>query len=156
MREMLIDTIAYIPPARALEGLTPEDADRRLPGANHTIAEIVAHMDFWLNWFCTRCEGSGLPMVTSAADGWPAVAPGTWPALRDSFLRSLERAAALDKPDRIDARVTPPIEFPPIAEYTVRDALVHAATHNAHHLGQVVLLRQLMGLWPPASGSWTW
>jgi hypothetical protein len=35
-------------------------------------------------------------------------------------------------------------------------ALVHVANHNAHHLGQIVLLRQLMGRWPPPSGSWTW
>jgi hypothetical protein len=45
MREMLIDTIAYIPPARALDNLTAEQAERRVPGANHSIAEIVAHLD---------------------------------------------------------------------------------------------------------------
>ena len=37
---------------------------------------------------------------------------------------------------------------------TKRDVLV--ATHNAHHLGQVILLRQLLGAWPPPAGSWTW
>ena len=31
--------------------------------------------------------------------------------------------------------VSPPIEFPPLANYTVGDALVHVATHNSHHLG---------------------
>jgi hypothetical protein len=45
MREMLIDTIAYIPPARALDNLTAEQAERGVPGANHSIAEIVAHLD---------------------------------------------------------------------------------------------------------------
>ncbi len=54
------------------------------------------------------------------------------------------------------AAITPPIEFGPLASYTVRDALVHVAQHNSHHLGQVILLRQLMALWPPPSGSWTW
>ena len=37
-----------------------------------------------------------------------------------------------------------------------RDALVHVAHHNAYHLGQIVSLRQAMGLWPPAGGGWTW
>jgi uncharacterized damage-inducible protein DinB len=40
--------------------------------------------------------------------------------------------------------------------YTTRDALVHVAHHNAYHLGQIVSLRQAMGVWPPASGGWTW
>jgi uncharacterized damage-inducible protein DinB len=52
--------------------------------------------------------------------------------------------------------VTPAIEFPPLADYTIRDAMVHVGVHTAHHLGQVVVLRQLMGLWPPPAGSWTW
>jgi hypothetical protein len=28
--------------------------------------------------------------------------------------------------------------------------------HNAHHLGQIILLRQLFGAWPPPSGRFTW
>ena len=30
------------------------------------------------------------------------------------------------------------------------------AAHNAYHLGRVVLLRQMMGSWPPPSGGLTW
>ena len=30
------------------------------------------------------------------------------------------------------------------------------AIHNSHHLGQIVTLRQLMGLWQPRGGGWTW
>jgi len=30
------------------------------------------------------------------------------------------------------------------------------AAHNSHHLGQVVLLRLMLGAWPPPSGSYTW
>jgi hypothetical protein len=30
------------------------------------------------------------------------------------------------------------------------------ATHTAHHLGQIIVLRQLLGAWPPPAGSWTW
>jgi uncharacterized damage-inducible protein DinB len=157
MRELLIDTLTHIPPARALEHLTPEAAERHLPGASHSIAEIVAHMEFWQRWFCGRCEGSGEAMVASAATGWPAVPAGSWKDIEQRFLSGLERAAALGADAAsLSARVTPAIEFPPIAHFTRRDALVHVATHNAHHLGQVILLRQMMGLWPPPSGGWTW
>jgi uncharacterized damage-inducible protein DinB len=157
VRDLLIETLAHIPPASALDGLTAAEAERHVPGANHSIAEIVAHLNFWGTWFCNRCEGIGTPMVTSAANGWAAVAPESWPELRRQFLSTLERAAALgEDPRRLDSPIAPPIEFPPLANYTIRDALVHVAHHNAHHLGQVIVLRQVMGLWPPPSGSWTW
>jgi uncharacterized damage-inducible protein DinB len=157
MREFLTETVAYIPPARALEELETAVAERRLPGANHSIAEIVAHMNFWMSWFTSRCEGSGEPVAANAAQGWPAVAPGSWPELHARFLTSLEKAAALGEEEgRLDVRLEPPLEFPPLAHYTRRDALVHVVSHNAHHLGQVIVLRQLLGVWPPPSGSWTW
>jgi uncharacterized damage-inducible protein DinB len=157
MRELLTDTLAYIPPARALESLPADAADRRIAGASHSIAEIVAHVAFWQRWFLARCEGVDEPMVTSAANGWPGVAPGSWNEVAAGFLADLDRAAALgDDESRLDRLVTPAIQFPPIASYTIRDALVHVATHNAHHLGQVIVLRQMMGLWPPPSGAWTW
>jgi uncharacterized damage-inducible protein DinB len=156
-RELLLDTLAYIPPARALEQLTPDQAERRVAGANHSIAEIVAHLTFWATWFCNRCEGTPAPMVTSAADGWPTVAPGSWPELQRRFLDVLAAAVRIgEDPARLALPITPPIEFPPLASYTIRDALVHMANHNAHHLGQVIVLRQLIGVWPPPSGSWTW
>jgi len=153
-RLLLIDTHAHIPPVSALEQLDVADAERRVPGAPHSIAEIVAHMAFWENWFVRRCHGIADPVPAPAARGWPAVAAGSWPALHAEFVRGLEAAAALEAEG--DRTVAPAIEFPPLAAYTVRDALVHIAQHNSHHLGQIVLLRQLMDLWPPPSGAWTW
>jgi uncharacterized damage-inducible protein DinB len=85
------------------------------------------------------------------------VPPGAWPGVHRQFLSGLEHLAALGNHDgRAEKPVAPPIEFPPLAQYTIRDALVHVANHNAHHLGQIIVLRQMMGLWPPPSGSWTW
>lgn len=157
MREMLVDTVAYMPPAEALNGLTPEEAERRVEGAPHSIAEIVAHMSFWMDWFCSRCDGRDDPVAASATEGWPPVPTGAWPDVQRRFLTVLERAAAIgDDRARLDAPLSPPIEFPPLATYTLHDALVHVATHNAHHLGQVIMLRRLMGRWPPPSGSYTW
>src|SRR5262245_32883539 len=118
-RELLIDTLAYIPPSRAIEALTPQDAERRVSTATHSIAEIVAHLIFWQTWFTRRIEGVAEPMVTSAALGWPAVSPGSWDDLHAQFLGGLERIAALGgSVDRLDARIDPAIEFPLLAEHT--------------------------------------
>jgi uncharacterized damage-inducible protein DinB len=154
VHELLIETHAHMPPLRALEGLTPEDADRRVTGVEHSVAEIVAHMGFWQNWFCRRCRGEAVSIPGHASDGWPAVAKGTWADVHRQFASGLEDAVALGA--RGEERVAPAIEFGPLAHYTVGNALQHMAQHNSHHTGQVILLRQLMGLWPPPAGSFTW
>lgn len=154
--ELFIEPFAHISAARALEGLTPEAAEHRIGSAPHSVAEIVAHLRFWQEWFLLRCEGGSAPMAAKAEEGWPEVVPGSWPILRDRFLEGLERLEKLGASEARDRRLSPPVEFPPLASYTVDDALVHTAIHNAHHLGQIILLRQLMGLWPPPSGGLSW
>src|SRR5262249_55276786 len=89
-REFLIDTSAYLAPAHVRDGLTAADADRRVEGAPHTIAEIVAHLAFWQAWFLGRCEGTAAPMPSSAAFGWVSPDPGTWDAARAGFVDGLE------------------------------------------------------------------
>jgi hypothetical protein len=119
-REMLIETAAQIPPARALEDLPADDAERRMPGAPHSIVQIVAR---------------------------PA---GAVPRRPGTAGRPGHRAR------RAGPRAGPVPRAPMLAHYTIGDVLVHLAQHNAHHLGQVVVLRQLLDRWPPAAGSWTW
>jgi uncharacterized damage-inducible protein DinB len=84
--------------------------------------------------------------------GWPTVTAADWVRARDQYLQDLDRAVELPATGRID----PPLEHPPMANYTVEDALIHVAQHNAHHLGQIVTIRKALGLWPPPSGSYTW
>jgi uncharacterized damage-inducible protein DinB len=157
LTEFLVQPVAFAPPPHILEDLGDSDAFRRVEGAPHTVAEIVAHMVFWQEWFLDRCRGVDAPVAQHASDGWPPVAAGSWDQTHQRFLGGLKEAVSLASDDaRAAARLAPAIAFPPLAHYTVRDALTHIAVHNAHHLGQIVMLRQLMGRWPPPSGSWTW
>lgn len=102
-----------------------------------------------------RCQGRAVPMVRTAAEGWPT--GGVWPEVSSRFLEGLERLVQLaERETDVNRQLAPSIEFPPLSHYTLGDALVHVANHNAHHLGQVIVLRQMMGKWPPPSGGWTW
>jgi uncharacterized damage-inducible protein DinB len=157
LKELLTDTFAYIRPGAILDDLSADDATRRLDAAPHSIAEILGHLTFWQDWFLARCRGDAVPMAAAAAVGWPRVGASDWMALRDRFLTGLEAAVGIaEDTAAADRPLSPAIEFPPLARHTVHDALTHVAVHNAHHLGQIVTLRQLMGRWPPPSGSWTW
>jgi uncharacterized damage-inducible protein DinB len=157
IRELVLDTYVHLAPLKIIEDLSADNAVRTPRSHMHSVAGLVAHMKFWQRWFLQRCAGEAVPMATRAADGWPDVGKGAWPALRARFERGLLEAAALgDDTASLEQPLQPAIEFPPLAGYTRRDALVHLAQHNSHHLGQVVSARQFLDLWPPRAGSWTW
>lgn len=149
-------TLTHVQPDAILEGIDAELAFRKF-GEAHTIAEIVAHVDYWQQWWLKRIDGIAQPMASSAAEGWPAPQPQEWNSLVARYIfgyRAADQVAC--DPARHQVPLDPPIEFPPLAEYTVADALIHIAQHNSHHMGQIVTLRQIAGSWPPPSGSMTW
>ena len=157
MRQLLVDTFVHLPPLKMLEDLSAIDAMRAPAPGMHSIAQIVAHLDYWQQWFLLRCAGQEVPMAASATDGWPAVTASDWPALLERFAAGLQRAVQLaEDTAALDQPLSPPVDFPLLATFTRRDALVHVAQHNSHHLGQVISARQVLGLWPPRAGSWTW
>jgi hypothetical protein len=99
VRGFLTSPIAYLPPEKTLEGLSAADAERHIPSAPHSIAEIVAHLAFWQDWFHARCIGQAAPIVSSAAEGWPTVTADSWPVVRSRFLDRLQQIAALAEGD---------------------------------------------------------
>ena len=156
IRALLIDTTGHTSPLGALEGLSPSDAMRRLAGAPHSIAEILAHMVYWQEWFQKRYMGLAEPIVEKAALGWPGVQAEDWGRLQSRFAEGLESLVKLSEWCDLEEKVTPAIEVPIFEDTTRGEVFVHVATHNAHHLGQIITLRQMMGVWPPPAGGLTW
>jgi uncharacterized damage-inducible protein DinB len=156
IRELLIDTSNHTQPARVIENLSAQEATQHISGAPHSIAEILAHMVFWQEWVQRRCEGIAQPVPPAAKEGWPEVQKDTWQALETRFVNGLEALVRMGESSDLDQKIVPAVEVPHLADMTRRDGLIHVANHNAHHLGQIVVLRQLMGLWPPPSGGMTW
>ena len=157
LHSLLRGAHAYLSPSAALAGLSSSHAAHRGTPDGHSIAEIVAHMAFWQEWFLDRCEGRHTLAPARAELGWPAVNGMSWDAVYDRFATGFNRALKLADDDARTAQpIAPPLEFGPIANYTVGDALMHISLHNAHHLGQVITLRQMLGAWPPPAGGFTW
>jgi uncharacterized damage-inducible protein DinB len=156
VRELLIDTSGHTPPAQVIENLSAQEAMRRLNGASHSIAEIVAHMVFWQEWVRHRCEGIAQPIPQKATEGWPDIQKDAWPAMASRFVHGLEGLVKMGESGDLDQKIVPAVEVPHLADMTRRDGVIHVANHNSHHLGQIITLRQLMGLWPPPSGGMTW
>ena len=148
LERLLDEGSAFVPPSRVLGGLTAEEACRAVAGAPHTIAEIIAHLRFWQNYTLALARGEPAAQPTHAAEGWPTAQPGDWENLRDAFLAGLAETKRLAREADLSRLVRG------------RDTLGYELTlhvmHNAVHIGQVILLRQLLGAWPPEGGGDTW
>ncbi len=128
-------------PEKVLAGLGAEQACRSVPGAPHSIATLLGHMLCWQEWFLSFARGDE-PADPSAEQNFPAVTPQQWTGLVQRFLDTLTDVEALATLENC-AR-----EF--VKERSLGYALASQASHNAYHLGQIVLLRRILGLWPPA------
>lgn len=140
----------------ALEGLAPELAGRKVGRSTHTVFQILQHMTYWQDISLARLGGDPPPRPKSAALGWTAPeAPedeSDWQAAIACFaegLRALE-ARALDAQLDLGALVQPD------RNVSAREELLMITGHNSYHLGQIVLLRQELGAWPPPRGGDTW
>ena len=124
----------------ALDGVDAATASRRL-GDAHTIAELTAHVAFWIDAARRRMHGESVTNVPPEVDFPPGGADSD-AAWRDT-LANLESAhrrlhaalLALDD-DRLDGAVAG-------SDPTVRGQLLGILQHNAYHAGQIALLKKV-------------
>jgi hypothetical protein len=107
-------------------------------------------MIFWQKrlvkaWTTGKVQGN----VESAAVGWPKVRRSDWPRLKDIYLAGLEESRKIAQNPELLSRMQGP-------NYTVGFRLLSHLGHDAYHLGQIVLIRRMIGAWPPPGGGDTW
>ena len=161
LEQILIGDSFAAPPAHILEGLTDDLVHRKPVGVSHSIYEELWHIVFWQQVTLDWITGTETPFPASPSDGFPTVLDmerEDWPQLCERFFSGANDAAAAA---RDESRVNQPVRCPsrpghPVRIMTVRDQLESLGAHNAYHLGRTVLLRQLLGAWPPKSGGFSW
>lgn len=161
LEKVLSGDSAHTPPANILESLPAELAHRSLDRAPHSIYEELWHITFWQQVTLDWVRGIETPFPDKPEDGFPCSTDKereSWDALRQRFFAGNREAvaAALD-----EARLDVPVRCSsrpgtPTRTMTVREQLESLGAHSAYHLGRIVLLRQLLGSWPPPSGGFRW
>lgn len=137
LERLLDEGSAFVPPSRVLEGLDAQLACRRLEGVLYTVAEIVAHMKFWQSYTLGLARGESPAVPVHAADGWPGVNVDSWDALRRAFLGNLTEIKRVAREEDLSRLVR--------QRETLGYELTLHVLHNAVHLGQVILLRRMLG-----------
>ncbi len=136
----------------ALDAISGAQAARVPAGAPYSVAAVLGHMVFWQDFMLARVEGPPLPEPAHDPEGWPEVTVDTFEDWKRRFFEGLERARTLARDPVVLARV---LSKEREGDTGARELTV-LGVHNAHHLGQVILLRRLAGLWPPPGGGDTW
>ena len=75
----------FTAPERVLSGLTQKQATTKPCDSPHSIADILAHLNFWQNWAMSAIGGEPNPMPATAADGWVRLTD-SWDDLVKEFL----------------------------------------------------------------------
>jgi uncharacterized damage-inducible protein DinB len=144
-------TEAHVKTVNAIAGLSADQAGRKPAGVPHSIYQLMNHLVLWQDKCLEWLDGQDPAWPAHASEGWPGAerpeSQDEWDGLVTRFREGLEKA--VDQVDREDM-------------YTVRDRwapvqlLRSIASHNSYHLGQIVMLRRMLGAWPPPGGGDTW
>jgi uncharacterized damage-inducible protein DinB len=148
LRELLGWHDAHVNWTEALAGLPPALRGVRPRGAPHSAWELLEHVRIG-QWdileFCRNPKHVSPPWP---AGYWPknAAPPsaGAWAKSVRAFERDRKGFEKLIADRKIDLLA----RIPHGSGQTILREVLLVADHNAHHLGQFVLLRRLLGAWP--------
>lgn len=142
---------AHAATARVFSGLDAETAGARPENVPHTLFQLLGHITYWQDWVVRWLDGDKPTVPKHAAGSWPE---STAPASAAEWQRSVRHFQAglreLERRSRAADLLTG-------TGKRSRLEMLHAiASHNSYHVGQAVVLRQILGKWPPPSGGLTW
>ena len=135
-----------------------EDLDWRLAGrcpegSPYTIWQLLNHLIYWQDYTLRLLAGEA-PAVPEHADLWQGdtvpASETSWNTAVESFLAGLRMVEEAAKNYDLESAT------PALPEQSHAETLGMLIGHNSYHLGQVVLLRRMLGSWPPPSGGDTW
>jgi uncharacterized damage-inducible protein DinB len=134
----------------ALEGVTAEQATRKVLPTAHTIHALTHHIAAWADEVRKRLEGRA-PQLPDDGD-FPApdesLTEVQWEALRarlDRVHASLVEAILALDPSRVHDRVGGERDAPLGTGVTYYGMVHGLIQHDAYHAGQIVLLKRAMG-----------
>ena len=156
LREQMYGVNAHLHTVHALEGLAPSVAGERVASVPHTIFQTLHHMVYWQDIAFARATGERVETPQAASLGWTAPAApedaSDWEAAVACLAEGLRSFEGLLAEDAVDLDRT----VDAARGTTLRDEVLMVQGHNSYHLGQIVMLRQVLGAWPPPRGGDTW
>jgi uncharacterized damage-inducible protein DinB len=131
----------FAPASVAVAGLTPAQASWTDKSGNHSVGQLANHLVFWDRDSLMQFKGEKPPKFDGNNDetfnnfdekSWAKTV-----ADLDTVMTEWEKAVE----DADDAKIS-----------LWASRIAHVGAHNAYHIGQMVYVRKLQGVWDPAKG----
>jgi uncharacterized damage-inducible protein DinB len=162
LNELLYGKSAHANPVACVEDVSFDFAGKLAGNFQHSVFQLVSHVNYWMDYELKRIRG-GMPAYPArAAESWPVhAAPANrdeWKKAISQFKESLAQLAALaeSSPEVLAREV--PATHPDHKQHSssLQAVLWQTLVHNSYHVGQIAMVRQALGAWPPSAGGDTW
>jgi hypothetical protein len=131
----------FVPINVAVEGLTAEQASWKDPSGNHSVGQLTYHLLFWNERELAKFKGE--PEKKFSGDN-------------DETFNNFDSKKWNDTVKQLDQVMTELEEFVETTDdktlQTRASDIAHIGTHNAYHVGQIILVRKLQGSWNSEKG----
>ncbi|CAN5637114.1 DinB family protein [soil metagenome] len=132
-------------PDKILADIPFEIVNERLDGLPYSLWDLVYHLWFTQHDILVFTVKPDYQEKSWPTEYWPAAeaSPTSWDDTCKAFKSDLDRLVRLVESPATG--LTDELEHAP--GYTVLRQALLAASHNSHHLGQIIAVRRLLGLW---------
>ncbi len=160
LTELLSGKGAHADPLACVEDVSAELAAKHVAGFSHSIGQLVFHMNYWMNYELKRIRGEKPKYPEHNSESFPAppspADEADWDRLRRDFAWFLHQYEELAKSSAEEMQRE--VESTRVQKNanTVEAVLWQMVAHNSYHVGQVALMRRVLGAWPPKGGGDTW
>ena len=152
LRELLDWEGAHVGFEAAVTGIPPKIRGMRPPGAPHSPWELLEHLRLTQADILDFCVNAEYEERKWPDDYWPATASPSSRAAWDESIAEFVRDRRAMQKLAADPKVELTARIPHGSGQTYLRELVLVADHTAYHVGQLVLVRQLLGAWKPTRG----
>ena len=161
LTELLRGNGAHADPLACVEDISCDLAARQVAGFPHSIAQLLFHMNYWMDYDLRRIRGEKPPYPAHNSESFPATAAlanAEWKRWQARFAALLIDTAALAGSDRaeLDRQVETTHPSHLQRDHTLEAVLWQLVAHNSYHIGQIAMIRRFLGAWPPRGGGDTW
>ena len=131
----------FVPATIAVQGLTAEQAMWSPGKGNHSVGQLAYHIWYWDSRELAEFKGEKpAPFDGNNNETFDKFTAAQWDDLvkkLDQVLTDWEKAVETADDQKLAANAS---------------LISHVATHNAYHIGQILYVRKLEGVWDPAKG----
>jgi uncharacterized damage-inducible protein DinB len=166
LTELLHGKGAHADPIACIEDLPADLAARHVEGFPHSIQQLVFHMNYWMDYELRRIRGEKPAYPQHNSESFPPASyptnlkddPQDWDSLRKRFNDLLADYSTLanSTPQEMQRQIETMHEANKKVAGTLEAILWQMVAHNSYHVGQIAMIRRMLGTWPPRGGGDTW